>query len=90
MDRRSFLFGAGASLIAAPAIVRAASLMPVKKIWWGRFEPLPFIQYEVMATGELYGRSPTMIALPKLENLLHMKQLWIENQRYTLGQIIPA
>ena len=32
MDRRGFLFGAGASLIAAPAIVRAASLMPVRGI----------------------------------------------------------
>jgi hypothetical protein len=38
--RRSFLIGAGASLLAAPAIVRAASLMPVTplgcvKIWCG-------------------------------------------------------
>jgi hypothetical protein len=30
--RRSFLFGLGASLVAAPAIVRAASLMPVKAL----------------------------------------------------------
>lgn len=32
MNRRSFLFGASASLIAAPAIVRAASLMPIRGI----------------------------------------------------------
>ena len=32
MDRRSFLTGFGASLIAAPAIVRASSLMPVRGI----------------------------------------------------------
>lgn len=33
-SRRRFLFGAGASLLAAPSIVRvAASLMPVKPIW---------------------------------------------------------
>lgn len=32
MDRRSFLFGVGAALIAAPAIVRAASLMPIRGI----------------------------------------------------------
>jgi hypothetical protein len=30
--RRGLLFGIGASLIAAPAIVRAASLMPVRGI----------------------------------------------------------
>jgi hypothetical protein len=32
MDRRSFLTGLGASLVAAPAIVRAAGLMPVRGI----------------------------------------------------------
>ena len=32
LPRRSFLLGAAASLIAAPAIVRAASLMPVKQM----------------------------------------------------------
>lgn len=32
MDRRSFLTGLGISLIAAPAIVRAGSLMPVRGI----------------------------------------------------------
>ncbi len=32
LHRRSFLTGLGASLFAAPAIVRAASLMPVKAI----------------------------------------------------------
>lgn len=32
MDRRGFLFGATATLILSPAIVRAASLMPVRGI----------------------------------------------------------
>jgi hypothetical protein len=32
MDRRGLLLGLGASLIAAPAIVRAASMMPVRGI----------------------------------------------------------
>ena len=31
-SRRSFLVGVGASLIAAPAVVKAASLMPVRRI----------------------------------------------------------
>lgn len=32
LQRRSFLLGVGSSLICAPAIVRASSLMPVKLI----------------------------------------------------------
>lgn len=32
MNRRGFLLGLGTSIIAAPAIVRAASLMPVRGI----------------------------------------------------------
>lgn len=32
MNRRGFLIGAGASLFAAPAIVRAASLMSVRAL----------------------------------------------------------
>lgn len=32
LSRRGFIFGASASLLAAPAIVRATSLMPVRQI----------------------------------------------------------
>lgn len=32
MNRRSFLIGLGSGLVAAPAIVRAASLMPVRGV----------------------------------------------------------
>jgi len=32
MHRRDFLFGLGASVVAAPAVVHAASLMPVRGI----------------------------------------------------------
>jgi hypothetical protein len=32
MQRRSFLIGLGSSLIAAPAVVRASSLMPIRAI----------------------------------------------------------
>ena len=38
MDRRNFLVAATASLICAPAIVRASSLMPIRAIVW---TPLP-------------------------------------------------
>jgi hypothetical protein len=34
LQRRSFLVGLGASLVCAPAIVRASSLMPVKAVEW--------------------------------------------------------
>lgn len=36
-SRRRFLFGAGAALLAAPAIVRVASLMAVKPLPTGLF-----------------------------------------------------
>lgn len=62
MNRRSFLTGIATTIIAAPAIVRAASLMPVRA-FAGRFEPLPFINLP------LYGRSPAMDALDTLRGI---------------------
>lgn len=43
-SRRSFLIGATASLIAAPAIVRSASLMPVRGIVMGVVQA-PYTRY---------------------------------------------
>jgi hypothetical protein len=40
MHRRSLLIGATVSLLCAPAVVRASSLMPVKVVEWTRL-PLP-------------------------------------------------
>jgi hypothetical protein len=39
MMRRIFFFGAAASLICAPAIIRAASLMPVRTLEFGALNP---------------------------------------------------
>jgi hypothetical protein len=39
MTRRIVFFGAAASLICAPAIVRAASLMPVRTLQFGALNP---------------------------------------------------
>ncbi len=64
IHRRSFLVGLGASLFAAPAIVRAASLMPVRAVedWrpvlygdisgevWGEIESPMVIQTSVPAS----------------------------------------
>ena len=43
MDRRNFLVAATASLLCAPAIVRAWSLMPIKVVDW---TPLALPAYE--------------------------------------------
>jgi len=51
MTRRSILIGAAASLICAPAIVRAASLMPVRGL------PLQFLNPEFLnRLGQFYRR----------------------------------
>jgi hypothetical protein len=39
MTRRNVFFGAAASLICAPAIIRAASLMPVLTLQFGALNP---------------------------------------------------
>lgn len=54
IGRRGFITGL-VSLVAAPAIVRAGSLMPVK-----------MVEFEFSST-ELYGISPAMQALPMIE-----------------------
>ena len=51
MTRRSILFAAAASLICAPAIVRAASLMPVRGLSLQRLNPVRKIPRTV---GEWY------------------------------------
>lgn len=60
MNRRSFLFGAGASLIAAPAIVHAASLMPVRGI------VMPMVQTLGLdlGSGDFYVRAFAKRAIP--------------------------
>lgn len=61
VSRRGFLAGLTAA-IAAPAIVKATSLMPIKVV-------KPTMQDLVV-----YGRSPAMDALPSLEFLEGMSQ----------------
>lgn len=57
MNRRSFFTGVGASVLAAPAVVRAASLMPIR----GIVMPLPPLEYsfaqmkEVLAANIIKG-----------------------------------
>lgn len=60
MNRRSFLTGIATTIIAAPAIVRAASLMPVRASLWAA--PADLIL-------PLYGRSPAMVSLDILRGI---------------------
>lgn len=68
--RRNFLIGATASLVTAPAIVRAASLMPVTvpklQGYMGRF----------LGFNIVYGASPCMVALPSLLELQAAEAYW--------------
>jgi hypothetical protein len=56
MNRRGFLLGLGAGLVASRAIVRAASLMPVRGIVMDAWPP--------------YGASPAMLATAELRAAL--------------------
>jgi hypothetical protein len=64
MITRRLFVASVASALAAPAIVRASSLMPVRKLV-GIYHEVPI--YEV------YGRSPAMDALPMLQELARMR-----------------
>lgn len=62
-SRRGFITGL-ISLVAAPAIVRAGSLMPVKAIIITPYEHwITRISRERALTPDLYGDSPAMQAL---------------------------
>lgn len=52
LERRSFILGV-ASLITAPAIVRATSLMPVKSMVSGPLWLTPPIQWDLLKGGDL-------------------------------------
>lgn len=67
-NRRGFLTGLISFAATAPAIVRAASLMPVKA---DRLVLLPY--WEFGQLGEVYGRSPMMDALPDSEFINSLK-----------------
>ena len=68
IGRRSFITGL-VSLVAAPAIVRAASLMPVKSV------SLRSVITPSEVNIDLYGRGPMMLALPELRRQINRKFL---------------
>ena len=84
MTRRNILIGAAASLICAPAIVRAASLMPVRGL------PLQFLNPEFLdPLGQFYrsnfynnldndlraGRSMSMVRNEKIVSVAEARRM---------------
>lgn len=57
--RRGFLLGIGA-VLAAPAIVRASSLMPIKSYLYEADAPFVIIDYELV---EMYGVSDDSVII---------------------------
>jgi hypothetical protein len=76
-SRRGFLVGLGASLVAAPAIVRASSLMPVRAI------KIPTEQ-EIWLFGEQPGLSPNAVEMTNL-----IRQTFLPRLAVQLYQELP-
>ncbi len=77
-SRRKFLTGMSA-LIAAPAIVRVASIMPVRG----------YVLRTNVIPVEFYGRSPARDALPGLREIQEMMAIQI-NMRAVFGKYAAA
>lgn len=77
LDRRKFLTGL-ISLVAAPAIVRAGSLMPVKADADWRY----LVRAVDIDISEVYGRSPAMMTLTDAQELLAMRRAFFIPEKY--------
>lgn len=77
MNRRGFLFGAPA-LLAAPAIVRVASIMPVSvprlaDLMYGNDE---FV-FRTSIPNPAYGNSPAVAAIESIRQFQEAYQQWL-------------
>jgi len=85
LSRRGLIRGLGVSLIAAPAIVRAASLMPVKA--------MPQATWRQVHDGSLlldaYGRSPAMDALADMEEINRRVERYLYRDLYRAIGALP-
>lgn len=84
-SRRSFITGL-VSLVAAPAIVRAGSLMPVKAERWLTFNEV--VDRYWVPEGEVYGMSPAMQALPDLQALQGLFKFLNDHPDATAIQVV--
>ena len=82
LSRRSFFAGLGASLFAAPAIVRAPSLMPLRGVALRIAENMTAT--EILG---LYGRSPLMDAPPLL---WQWQAAWEAALPYQIGDLVKC
>jgi Bacteriophage head to tail connecting protein len=83
-SRRNFITGL-VSFVAAPAIVRAANIMPVKSV------DLPNgILWEVTQDGMVYGRSPMMDVLPSVRELNSMRSSFLVAADEWAKSVLPA
>ena len=88
--RRSFLTGLGAALIAAPAIVRAGSLMPVRSlkpdwkhlVYHGDGMPISYMGYDL----NFDGRFPLADLLDRRIEAAH--QVLARNLRASLDTLV--
>lgn len=72
-SRRSFLTGLAGTIIAAPAIVRAANLMPIKPV----VEPMPYLVFGPVDLAEAFDRG--------MEQLIAEK-FWIDPVVLVMGE----
>lgn len=82
-SRRSFLIGATASLVTAPAIVRAASLMPVRAIEPAFLIPDVFL----VSLFKVLIDNPCMTATQAIETVSEDSP-WTPSVTYRLGDTI--
>jgi hypothetical protein len=67
LSRRSFFTGAASAVIAAPAIVRASSLMPVRAV-----TPLLLDEYRFYAGWQFRVYKTAKIIMPESIKVLHL------------------
>lgn len=90
MNRRNFLFGAAATLVAAPAIVRVASIMPVKAL------PLAVLDYTGW-TITVVGYDEGLRVVKAVYNVVPYEvspgcyeDPWVSAEPYSLGEVVRA
>lgn len=75
-NRRKLLVGLGATIITAPAIVRAASIMPVKAL-----KPRYLNYFSYQGQTFLYKESPMLAIMDNLPYVVDLNNITLEYHR---------